>query len=206
MAFTFPLSFFVVRHVINVWVFQSCEAKCLGFNYQTTQEMSLARHLALTLPLLGSCVLICCFVKNLGVNTAGAVVRSGEALMEILPVDDRLVVEAKISPSEIAFVRTGMDAVVKIDAYDYTIFGDLSGTLTYLSADTLVDNSDSGAVPYYRAQVTTTGDRFSKQDYPGLEILPGMTATVEIKTGKSTVFSYLTKPLVKTVSESFTDR
>ena len=59
-----------------------------------------------------------------------------------------------------------MDAVVKIDAYDYTIFGDLTGVLTYLSADTLVDNSDTGAAPYYRAQVTTTGDRFSKQDHP----------------------------------------
>lgn len=145
-------------------------------------------------------------VKNLSINTAGAVVGTGETLMEILPVDDRLVVEAKIAPSEIAFVRTGMDAVVKIDAYDYTIFGDLAGTLTYLSADTLVDTTDSSAVPYYRAQVTTTGTRFSKQDQAGLEILPGMTATVEIKTGKSTVFSYLTKPLVKTVSESFTDR
>ena len=126
--------------------------------------------------------------------------------MEILPVDDRLVIEAKISPSEIAFVQTGMDAVVKIDAYDYTIFGDLAGELTYLSADTLIDTTDPGSAPYYRAQVTTTGDRFSKQDRPGLEILPGMTATVEIKTGKSTVFNYLTKPLVKTVSESFTDR
>ena len=145
-------------------------------------------------------------VKNLSVNTPGAVVGAGEALMEILPVDDRLVVEAKISPSEIAFVRTGMDAVIKIDAYDYTIFGDLTGTLTYLSADTLVDDGDAGAVPYYRAQVTTAGSRFSKQDRPGLEILPGMTATVEIRTGKSTVFNYLTKPLIKTVSESFTDR
>jgi len=145
-------------------------------------------------------------VKNLSINTAGAVVGAGETLMEILPVDDRLVVEAKIAPSEIAFVRTGMDAVVKIDAYDYTIFGDLNGTLTYLSADTLVDAKDPGAAPYYRAQVTTTGTRFSKQDRAGLEILPGMTAVVEIKTGKSTVFSYLTKPLVKTVSESFTDR
>ena len=145
-------------------------------------------------------------VKNLSVNTPGAVVGAGEALMEILPVDDRLVVEAKISPSDIAFVRTGMDAVIKIDAYDYTIFGDLTGTLTYLSADTLVDDGDAGAVPYYRAQVTTAGSRFSKQDRPGLEILPGMTATVEIRTGKSTVFSYLTKPLTKTVSESFTDR
>ena len=79
-------------------------------------------------------------VKNLSVNTPGAVVGAGEALMEILLVDDRLVVEAKISPSEIAFVRTGMDAVIKIDAYDYTIFGDLTGTLTYLSADTLMDD------------------------------------------------------------------
>ena len=145
-------------------------------------------------------------VKNLSINTVGAVVGSGEALMEILPVDDRLVIEAKIAPSEIAFVRTGMDAVVKVDAYDYTIFGDLAGTLTYLSADTLIDPADPNAVPYYRAQITTTGTRFSKQDRAGLEILPGMTATVEIKTGKSTVFTYLTKPLVKTVSESFTDR
>ena len=145
-------------------------------------------------------------VKNLSINTAGAVVGAGETLMEILPIDDRLVVEAKISPSEIAFVRVGMDAVVKIDAYDYTIFGDLLGTLTYLSADTLVDATDSNAAPYYRAQVTTTGNRFSKQDQSRLEILPGMTAVVEIRTGKSTVFSYLTKPLIKTFSESFTDR
>lgn len=127
-------------------------------------------------------------IKNLGVNTPGAVVRSGDVLMEILPVDDRLVVEAKISPAEIAFVRTGMEAVVKIDAYDYTIYGDLAGTLTYLSADTLIEEFRDGGEPYYRAQVTTTGARFSKRDGDGLEILPGMTATVEIKTGKSTVF------------------
>ena len=86
------------------------------------------------------------------------------------------------------------------------LYPQLTGTLTYLSADTLVDDGDAGAVPYYRAQVTTAGSRFSKQDRPGLEILPGMTATVEIRTGKSTVFDYLAKPVVKTVSESFSDR
>lgn len=145
-------------------------------------------------------------VKNLAVNTPGAVVGAGEVLMEILPIDDRLIIEAKVSPAEIAFVRAGMEATVKIDAYDYTIYGDLAGTLTYLSADTLVEDTETGPVPYYRAQVTTTGARFSKLDGRGFEILPGMTATVEIKTGKSTVFQYLTKPLVKTVSESFTDR
>ena len=104
--------------------------------------------------------------------------------MEILPIDDRLVVEAKISPSEIAFVRTGMDAVVKIDAYDYTIFGTSSGTLTYLNADTLVDATDPNAAPYYRAQSNDHREPLFKQDHSGLEILPGMTATVEIKTGR----------------------
>ena len=145
-------------------------------------------------------------VKNLTINSPGAVVGAGDVLMEILPIDDRLIVEAQISPAEIAFVRTGMEAIVKVDAYDYSIYGDLRGTLTYLSADTLVESTKNGSTPYYRAQVTTTSARFSKQSDRDFEILPGMTAVVEIKTGKSTVFNYLAKPLTKTVSESFSDR
>ena len=170
-----------------------------GIEQRLSQRQDRLDRTTITAPVNG-------IIKNLGVNTPGAVVRSGDVLMEILPVDDRLIVEAKISPTDIAFVRTGMPAVVKIDAYDYTIYGDLTGTLTYLSADTLSGESREGIEPYYRAQVTTTGARFSKRDGGGLEILPGMTATVEIKTGKSTVFDYLAKPLVKTVSESFSDR
>ena len=170
-----------------------------GLEQQLNQRQERLDRTTITAPVNG-------IIKNLGVNTAGAVVGSGEVLMEILPVDDRLVVEAKISPAEIGFVRTGMDAVVKIDAYDYTIYGDLAGTLTYLSADTLIEEGREGGLPYYRAQVTTTGGRFSKQGARDFEILPGMTATVEIRTGKSTVFDYLAKPVVKTVSESFSDR
>lgn len=145
-------------------------------------------------------------VKSLLVNTMGAVVGPGEVLLEIVPVEDNLVIEAKISPSEIAFVRSGMDAVVKIDAYDYTIYGELRGVLTYISADTLVERSAGRDVPYYRAQVTIKGPRFTGYAGGSLEILPGMSAVVEIKTGKSTVFNYLAKPVVKTLSESFTDR
>ena len=89
MAFTFPLSFFVVRHVINVWVFESC----LG-DYQTTQKMSLRRHLALTLPLLGSCVLVCCFVKNLGVIMSLAGSLGAVTLAFVLPPLCRI----KLSP------------------------------------------------------------------------------------------------------------
>ena len=95
-------------------------------------------------------------VKSLSVNTLGAVIGPGEILLEILPVEDSLVVEAKISPTEIAFVSKGMDAVVKVDAYDYTIYGELNGTLTYIGADTLVEVGWEGC-PYYRAQVTIEG-------------------------------------------------
>ena len=86
-------------------------------------------------------------VKSLSVNTLGAVIGPGEILLEILPVEDSLVVEAKISPAEIAFVRKGMGAIVKVDAYDYTIYGELNGTLTYISADTLVERSGGGMFP-----------------------------------------------------------
>lgn len=145
-------------------------------------------------------------VKNLAVTTVGGVVRPGEILLEILPVDDSLIIEVEVPPSEIAFVDLGMPATIKMDAYDYTIFGDLEGELVYLSPDTLLRETEQGSTPYYRAQVQTTGKRFSKRPEFAFDIIPGMTATVEIKTGKNTVLSYLTKPLTKTLSESLAER
>ena len=133
-------------------------------------------------------------VKSLSINTLGAVVGPGEVLLEILPVEDSLIIEAKISPSEIAFVSEGMDAVVKVDAYDYTIYGELTGTLTYISADTLVERMGGNEVPYYRAQVTINGPRLIGRRGESLEVLPGMTALVEIKTGRSTVLIILRSP------------
>ena len=145
-------------------------------------------------------------VKNLAVTTVGGVVRPGEVLLEILPLDDSLIVEVEISPSEIAFVNIGMPATIKMDAYDYTIFGDLEGELVYLSPDTLLKQTDAGSTPYYRAQVQTLGKRFSKRPNFEFDIIPGMTAFVEIKTGTNTVLNYLTKPLTKTLAESFSER
>lgn len=145
-------------------------------------------------------------VKNIAVNTEGGVVRPGEEILQIVPIDDVLVVEAKVSPADIAFVRTGLPATIKIDAYDYTIYGDLSGTLTYISADTLTEERQNGEEPYYRIQVRTENNRFSGDIAKALEILPGMTASVEIKTGSNTVLHYLTKPLTKTLSESLGER
>ena len=145
-------------------------------------------------------------VKNLAVTTVGGVVRPGEVLLEILPLDDSLIVEVEIPPSEIAFVNLGMPATIKMDAYDYTIFGDLEGELVYLSPDTLLKQTDSGSTPFYRAQVQTLGKRFSKRPNFEFDIIPGMTASVEIKTGSNTVLNYLTKPLTKTLAESFSER
>jgi adhesin transport system membrane fusion protein len=145
-------------------------------------------------------------VKNVRITTKGGVVRAGEEVMQIVPLDDDLLVEAKLKPADIAFVKPGLSAQVKIDAYDYTIYGALNGTVTYISADTLDENLRQGEMPYYRVQVRTTGKSLKNRPDELMEIQPGMTATVEIKTGVNTVLKYLTKPLVKTFSESLGER
>lgn len=147
-------------------------------------------------------------VKNVRVTTRGGVIRPGEEVMQIVPLEDDLVIEARVSPADIAFIKTGMKATVKIDAYDYTIYGDLSGTLSYISADTLAENLNvqQGEKPYYRVHVKTDGRRFSARADQKLDIQPGMTSTVEIKTGTNTVLNYLAKPVVKTLNQSLGER
>ena len=145
-------------------------------------------------------------VKNVRLTTRGGVVRPGEEVMQIVPLEDDLLIQAKVVPADIAFLKPGQVARVKIDAYDYTVYGELSGKLTYISADTLSEDLRQGEQPYYRAQVRTTGRQFSGRPHEKLEIQPGMTATIEVKTGQRSVFQYLTKPIVKTFSQSLGER
>ena len=145
-------------------------------------------------------------VKNVRVTTLGGVIRPGDEVMQIVPLEDNLIVQAKLSPADIAFVKTGMPARVKIDAYDYTVYGDLEGKLTYISADTLSEDLRQGEQPYYRVQVQTVGRQFSGRPQEKLEIQPGMTATIEVRTGQRTVLQYITKPLTKTLSQSLGER
>lgn len=145
-------------------------------------------------------------VKNVRITTLGGVVRASEEVMQIVPLEDALVVEAKVRPADIAFLKPGLQANVKIDAYDYTIYGSLDGKLAYISADTLTEDLKQNEQAYYRVQVRTSGKRFSGRPDQNLEIQPGMTATVEIKTGTNTVLRYLIKPLIKTMSESMGER
>ena len=126
--------------------------------------------------------------------------------MQIVPSDDELLIEAKIKPSDIAFVKSGLFASIKIDAYDYTVYGTLDGKVSYISADTLTEDLKQGEHPYYRIQVKADNKKFSAKPNEVLEIQTGMTATIEIKTGHNTVLKYLIKPLIKTTNESFVER
>lgn len=145
-------------------------------------------------------------VKQIRVNTVGGVVQPGMDLLEIVPLDDTLLVEARVRPSDIAFLRPGQEALVKLSAYDFSIYGGLPATLEHISADTLIpDRPGEKPESFYQIRVRT------KQVKPGgraapLAILPGMVATVDIKTGQKTVLYYLLKPIIKTKEMALRER
>lgn len=144
-------------------------------------------------------------VKNIKVTTIGGVVRPGDVVMEILPVDN-LIVEGKVSTADSAYVKVGQQANVKLDAYDYSIYGTLNGHVVYVSPDTLLDETRQGAVPYYRVHVALDDAVFKGDRSNAIHVKPGMTATVEIKANTRTVLSFLVKPIAKTLQESMGER
>lgn len=157
-------------------------------------------HTVVTAPMDG-------IVRNVRITTRGGVARPGEEIMQIVPIEDDLLIEAKVKPADIAFVKPNLPTTIKLDAYDYTIYGTLQGIVTYISADTLSDESrNANEAPYYRVQVKTKASGISQHAAKRFEIQPGMTAAVEIKTGNNTVWKYLTKPITKTLAESLGER
>ena len=136
----------------------------------------------------------------------GGIIRPGEEVLEVVPIEADFLIEAKLSPADIGFVTVGQNVAVKVDAFDYTIYGDLAGTIIYISPDTLKEKSPQGDVPYYKVQVRTNGKAFSGAPTRNFEIIPGMTGTVEVHTGKNTIFNYLLKPITKTLAESLGER
>ena len=142
-------------------------------------------------------------VKNIKINTLGGVVQAGQEILEIVPLDDKLLVEAYIRPQDVAFMRPGLDAVVKISAYDYAIYGGLNGKVTLISPDTLSNQRRADDLKldpnqqYYRILVETDGKGITDKNGKAMEIIPGMVATVDVKTGEKTVFDYLIKPITR---------
>ncbi|WP_313399188.1 HlyD family type I secretion periplasmic adaptor subunit [Stenotrophomonas sp.] len=147
-------------------------------------------------------------VKNVRVNTIGGVIQPGEHILEIVPLEEQLLVEGKIRPKDVAFLRPGLPATVKITAYDYAIYGGLTGTVEHISPDTLKDDEKASAgrpdTTYYRVVVLTNKSALHAGD-KDLPIIPGMVATVEIRTGEKTVLDYLLKPVLK-AREAFRER
>jgi adhesin transport system membrane fusion protein len=145
-------------------------------------------------------------VNNIKVSTLGGVVRAGDTVMELLPAGDNLIVEAKIAPADIAFVATGQDASVKLDAYESSIFGALRGKVSYISPDVLTEETRQGPFMYYRVRIRIMGAEFKGEKANEIHLRPGLTASVEIKAMERTVLSYLTKPIFKVFSQSMGER
>ena len=135
-------------------------------------------------------------VKDVAVTTKGGVIAPNGQLMEIVPLDDQLLIEARISPRDVAFIYPGQEAKVKITAYDYSIYGGLEGVVTMISPDTIQDEVKP-EIYYYRVFIRTETDSLSTKNGNQYPIVPGMIATVDIKTGEKTVFDYLMKPINK---------
>lgn len=141
-------------------------------------------------------------VKDMKVKTVGAVVQPGEAIMEVVPLEDRLVVEANVRPSDIAFIHPGQEATVKITAYDFSIYGGLEGVVEDISADTITNEEGES---FYRVKIVTE-ETALLNDGKTHTIIPGMTASVDILTGKKTVMHYLLKPLTKASQVAMRER
>ncbi len=138
-------------------------------------------------------------VQRLYVRTLGGVVQPGQEVVEIVPNDEQLLVEARIAPQDIAFLHPGQSAFVKFSAYDFATYGGMEAVLEHISADTITDDDDN---TFYLVRVRTKDRVLGK----GLTIIPGMTAQVDIRTGKRTVLDYLLKPILRAKGNALTER
>ena len=141
-------------------------------------------------------------IKRLMINTIGGVIQPGMDLVEIVPLEDNLLIEAQIRPADIAFLRPGQEAIIKFTAYDFSIYGGLEAKLVRISADTITNEEDESFYLIY----LRTEQNFIKSSMGELGIIPGMTVTVDILTGEKTVLDYLLKPILKAKNEALRER
>lgn len=167
---------------------------------QLTQRSAILRGSELRSPTDGVIVAI-------KYNTVGGVLRAGDEVLQLVPTGDKLVVEARVSPTDIAFIRRGQTANVKFDAYDSSIYGSADGVVTHISADTLSEETKEGVQTYYRVLLSADPAKLRpRHEGEKIVLQPGMTSVAEIITGQTTVFNYLTKPILKTTGDSLGER
>lgn len=177
------------------------EGELAGILHKLKKQRSVLQYTDVHSPVNG-------VVKDLKVTTVGGVLRSGEQLMEISPSQGGVVLEAKIKPADIGRLRLGMTTTIKLDAFDYTIFGGLLGVVTYISSDTLLDKDSTGReISFYQVNVRIEGPEHKDNEKSKL-IKPklGMSGTVDIKTGKRSLFTYLIKPVTRGFGGAFNEK
>ena len=165
---------------------------------QLEGRADILRRTVLTSPVRG-------LVKNIRITTVGGVVGPGAPIMEIVPISSRVLIEARVKPKDIGFVRVGQKAEMKLASYDYTTYGGLKGKIDYISPDALgdADKASSGQT-YYRVIVRADRNTLKTKGKP-LSVLPGMTGTVEVRTGERSVLSFVLRPMLKS-REAFRER
>jgi adhesin transport system membrane fusion protein len=169
-------------------------AKINGLSAGSSALSDKVKHSSIESPVTGK-------VQRLLVNTVGGVVQPGTELVEVVPSEDTLVLEVKINPKDVAFLRPGLHAMVRFTAYDFSVYGGLEGVVDHIGADTVTDERDHDKT-YYVVQVHTLKSSLGK----GLPLLPGMVAEVDIMTGKKSVLSYLLKPILRAHIHALTER
>ena len=171
--------------------------------YKLDERQSVLGHTVLTAPIAG-------VVKYLKLTTIGGVLRAGDELMQISPTESEMVFEVRINPVDIGQLSLGLPVSIKLDAFDYSFYGSLEGRLTYISSDTLAEQGANGQTStFYRAQVRL--DAAGAQSHPNLKLAnvalkPGMTTTVDIRTGNRSVLQYLAKPVYKAFAGAMNER
>ena len=144
-------------------------------------------------------------IKQININTIGGVVKSGESLIEIVPDSNILLVEAKIKPKDIAFINPTQKVIVKLTAYDFSIYGGLKGKIVEISADSIKDKDSKKGESYYKVVVKTTKN-YLERNGEKLPIIPGMVASIDIVTGKKTIMDFILKPILKTKQGALHER
>ena len=170
-------------------------AKLEGLSANTTTLADRLERTAVLSPVRG-------IVNQIFINTVGGVIQPGMNLIEIVPLEDTLLVEAKIKPSDIAFISPNLKATVKFTAYDFTIYGGLEAKVEHISADSIVDPQGNS---YYLVNLRTTRNYLGNKDNP-LPIIPGMITSVDILTGKKRILTYLMKPILRAQSQALRER
>ncbi len=173
------------------------QAELSGVRQINTARADQVRRTVIRSPMRGT-------VKNIRLTTIGGVIQPGMRILEIVPLEDQLLVEARIKPSDVAFLRPGLPVTVKITAYDFSIYGGLDGTLEQISADTFTDERNPD-LSYYKVRVRTSEINLQGKDGP-LPIIPGMTASVEVLTGQKSVLDYILKPILKARNTALRER